>query len=300
MTTWTADTDGLSEAAAGAVVLRGTQGGASVKKTIAANVAALLSAANYAAVRALLDLEAGTDFYSISATDSAIAAVISDTAYASSWNGVTTVAPSKNAVYDALIGTKAPPAVALNWVQLGDYLSVTTITGGTLTAGLTYFHPVLISRAITLSDLAVRVTTNVASSKFALAIYANNESTGRPTGSPLASTGDMSGVSTGIVTADITGSNVTLQPGLYWLCTWADSALAFMSIASSSTTPFQNIIGSATSSNAIPTGGANAALLYLTSSHAFNSASWPDVTGDTFTEGVATSSRATLIYGKAA
>lgn len=61
----------------------------------------ILSAATYAAMRALLDVEAGTDYYSISATDSAIAAVISDTAYdASSWNGVTGVAPSKNAVRD--------------------------------------------------------------------------------------------------------------------------------------------------------------------------------------------------------
>lgn len=77
MTTWTADTDALTEAAAGAITLRATQGGVSVKKTTSANVAALLSAANYAAVRTLLDLEPGIDFYSIGATDSAISGAIS-------------------------------------------------------------------------------------------------------------------------------------------------------------------------------------------------------------------------------
>jgi len=36
--------------------------------------------------------------------ESAIGATISDTAYAASWNGVSTVAPSKNAVYDVIFG----------------------------------------------------------------------------------------------------------------------------------------------------------------------------------------------------
>lgn len=41
--------------------------------TVSANVDSLMSAANYAAVRALLDLEAGTDFYSVAAADAAFA-----------------------------------------------------------------------------------------------------------------------------------------------------------------------------------------------------------------------------------
>lgn len=44
-----------------------------------ANVQAILSAANYAAIRTLLDLEAGTDFYSISAADAAHVNVTGDT-----------------------------------------------------------------------------------------------------------------------------------------------------------------------------------------------------------------------------
>lgn len=80
-----------------------------------------LVALTYANMRAALDLEPGTDFYSISAADAAIAAVISDTAYAGSWNGVTTIAPSKNAVYDkieaviALIPTVSDTAYGSGW-----------------------------------------------------------------------------------------------------------------------------------------------------------------------------------------
>src|SRR3989338_9650955 len=42
--------------------------------TPTANVKSILNAADYAAIRALLDLEAGTDFYSVSAVDTALAA----------------------------------------------------------------------------------------------------------------------------------------------------------------------------------------------------------------------------------
>ncbi len=48
--------------------------------TPAANTQSLLSAANYAAMRALLDLEAGTDFYSVSAADTAFEGELNDSA----------------------------------------------------------------------------------------------------------------------------------------------------------------------------------------------------------------------------
>ena len=68
--------------------------------TPSANAQSLVTAANYAAMRTLLDLEVGTDFYSISATDSAIASAISalSSVYQpldsdlTSWAGVTRAA----------------------------------------------------------------------------------------------------------------------------------------------------------------------------------------------------------------
>ncbi len=56
----------------------------------------------FAQMRASLDLEVGTDFYSISAANSAIAAVVSDAVYGAGWNGSTTVAASQNAIYDKI------------------------------------------------------------------------------------------------------------------------------------------------------------------------------------------------------
>lgn len=54
-----------------------------------ANVNSILSAANYAAIRALLDLEAGTDFYSIAAADAAFQPLDSDL---TSWAAITRAA----------------------------------------------------------------------------------------------------------------------------------------------------------------------------------------------------------------
>lgn len=72
--------------------------------TPSADAQELIKATNYATIRGLLNLEVGTDFYSIAATDAAIAAVVSDTAYnEASWNGVDTIAPSKNAVRDKVV-----------------------------------------------------------------------------------------------------------------------------------------------------------------------------------------------------
>lgn len=56
--------------------------------TPSANGQSLVSAADYAAMRTLLDLEAGTDFYSISATDSAIDTDIATHAALTATHGV--------------------------------------------------------------------------------------------------------------------------------------------------------------------------------------------------------------------
>lgn len=56
--------------------------------TPSANAQSLVTAANYAAMRTLLDLEAGTDFYSIAATDSAIDADVATHAALTATHGV--------------------------------------------------------------------------------------------------------------------------------------------------------------------------------------------------------------------
>jgi len=63
--------------------------------TPSANGQSLVSAANYAAMRALLDLEAGTDFYSIAAADAAFQPLDSDL---TTWAGVTSSANGRSLV----------------------------------------------------------------------------------------------------------------------------------------------------------------------------------------------------------
>jgi hypothetical protein len=55
-------------------------GGATSAKTVSANGLSLIAAANYAAMRTLLDLEAGTDFYSTTAADTAFEAELDNSA----------------------------------------------------------------------------------------------------------------------------------------------------------------------------------------------------------------------------
>jgi hypothetical protein len=72
--------------------------------TPSANAQSLVTAANYAAMRALLDLEAGTDFYSIAAADAAFQPIDADL---TSWAGVT-----RAAGFDTFVATPSSANLA--------------------------------------------------------------------------------------------------------------------------------------------------------------------------------------------
>lgn len=116
---------------------------------------------------AITDLEAQLSGY----TDTAVAAIsspVSDTAYGSGWNGVTTIAPSKNAVYDEmeLRAPKANPTftgtvtadvlTATGNVTLGNAVGDTVTVSGTMTVAEESTH----SKAITISNAVPGTTTN--------------------------------------------------------------------------------------------------------------------------------------------
>jgi len=86
-----------------------------------ANGVSLVTAANYAAMRALLDLEAGTDFYSISAANAAFQPLDSDL---TTWAGVT---PGTGVATALAIAIGSAGALVANGGALG------TPSGGTLT-----------------------------------------------------------------------------------------------------------------------------------------------------------------------
>lgn len=176
-----------------------------------------------------------------------------------------------------------PAAISANWLLLSETQGL-FVTGMAFTNGVIYFHPVVFRKSVTFSDLGARVITTNAGN-FALGLYANNPATGRPTGNALAVTGNMSAASSTTVTADITGANVAFTPNIYWAAFWADNSVAALSAQNNSTVALMSqIIGSATTTNALAAATSQSG---VSSPHAYNASSWPDVTSDTFTELIA-------------
>lgn len=203
----------------------------------------------------------------------------SDAAYSSSWDGETWAPPSKNAVYDKIEGLIHPGYIAANWYTP---LYTGAINNGAAAAsGTIYYHPIYIPRAITVSDLGCAISTASAGGNVKLAIYAHSTSTNRPSGTPLAETGNISTTSTGLVSADITGANVTLAAGVYWAAFWMDNTSAILRcIDRTSMDLLSALIGSATQANVVNSSGFM--LKGVTSAETFGT--WPNATSETYTE----------------
>lgn len=176
----------------------------------------------------------------------------------------------------ALPGIVQPPYVAtrLYWAD------TFALAAGTAQAANTIrLNAVIVKRSITISDLFVRITTLSVAGNVQLALYASDAATGLPSGSALAVTGSISTTLTGLLSADITGADVALAPGLYWFATNADNSTVVLQGAGLSRDASQ--IGSATLADF--GGTANTVFLTWTVAQAFNT--WPSLTGASLTAG---------------
>lgn len=168
-----------------------------------------------------------------------------------------------------------PGYVAGRWYQTH---RGTIAAGAAFAGGSIRLVPFILPKPIKISDLGVRITTGASGGNCQLAIYGSDQATKLPTGNALASTGSISTTNTGVVSADITGSDVSLVPGLLWTAINLDATAA-------STAVFQVLagahdeggwlIGSTTQANI--SGSATVGALVLSFAQTYNT--WPDLTG---------------------
>lgn len=187
-----------------------------------------------------------------------------------------------------------PPYIAGRWYATAPIASP---SGLAVATGVVRLYAFQVRAQITISTLMARVAT-VGLGSFQLAIYGNDVATGRPSGAVLARTGDMSSLALATVTGDITGADITLQPGLvYWGATNVDasSAAAVFQTLNLNNAGSTGLFGALTPDTASP--ATTTALVTLTTPMAYNT--WSTMTGATFTE-VAGSTGAAHIWLKAA
>lgn len=169
-----------------------------------------------------------------------------------------------------------PGYVAGNYYSLQPYVSVAG--GAALAASTIRLTPFTLAKPLRVAELAARVITTSAAGNFQLAIYANNASTGRPTGTALCNTASLSTTTAAAVSGAVTA--VTLAPGTYWLALNQDNAVAGYQAIANATIVAGALIGSTTLNNV--SGGTTATMLTLTVAQTYGT--WPDLTSGSFTE----------------
>lgn len=150
--------------------------------------------------------------------------------------------------------------------------------GSAIPANTIIFQPFVVAKAITVSDLGVLVTTAQAAGNVQVAIYADGGAA-KPTGNALAVTASMTTAVVTGVQADITGANVALAPGLYWMAVNQDNSSSAFSTVGAALHHFSYLVGGSTLNDLF--GAATSYAMRLTLAQTFGT--WPDVTASSFT-----------------
>jgi hypothetical protein len=152
-------------------------------------------------------------------------------------------------------------------------------------------QPFVLSRAVTITDLAAKVTTLSAGGNFQLAVYANDPATMRPTGSPLAATGNISTAAVGNIGASL-ATPVVLPAGIYWMALNQDNSTAiYLTSSNNANGGLSSLAGSATLANL---GGATSCKTGLNTPQTFGT--WPNLSSATFTEAPGISADAVIMF----
>jgi hypothetical protein len=152
----------------------------------------------------------------------------------------------------------------------------TVAAGSTVVAGTARFIPFVPRQSLTVTGLAVRVTT-VGTSNVQLAVYASDPTTKRPTGSQLGATGNIANTATTAI--NDTTVSVALKGGvLYWLAMNCNDSSMICASLPTGQSFMSFLLGSATLANAVSTAPIQGLATPLTFG------TWGDVTSATWTE----------------
>lgn len=193
----------------------------------------------------------------------------------------------------ALKAVPHPGYIAGNWYA--PPVAGTVAAGGALSIGSVRLIPFYLSKTITVSDLGCQITTLAAAGNIRLAIYRGDPATGRPTGTAVVETGNISTAAAGALSAAVTAA-ATLAPGLYFMAVNSDNATVVLQCLTTAQTATTMLVGSTTFGNIA--NAASGALLLYTFASAFGA--FPDLTGQTLVENNSTANSWGLVYMKAA
>jgi hypothetical protein len=173
--------------------------------------------------------------------------------------------------------------------------------GAVIPANTLRLLPLVIERATTITDLAIRVTVVAAGGNLRAAIYAADPTTGNPTGNPVAAlAANITTANTGAVSGAIAGGSATLPPGLYWCAVMLDATGAVtttLQTLAATSSYAGHLIGSDTLNDVTTAASIVAMCLSIANPGAYGT--WPDLTAATFTKVTAQGS-AVVFYKTAA
>ena len=194
------------------------------------------------------------------------------------------------------LGVEHPGYLANRWYPPGPVIP-SVATGSVVTLDVMRFCPVFIRRPVTITQMGVRTGTG-ASGNCQLAIYANNTTTMRPTGTPLGATGNISTLNAFTnITGSFAGGDVAISaPGVYWFGFNVSHSNATFSQVSWA----QALLGELLGGDTIPDIMASSVvhIVGVTAAEAFGT--WPDVSATPWTVNTNNSVSQPLIFFKTA
>jgi len=187
-----------------------------------------------------VDLNSASDTNQLMDNDAYLKTQTDASAIISSGSGAPSSTPSKvgnlyvdttNKILYAAAGTSS----SADWIIQnksgflgGMYRTIDT--AGTITAGDVMATRFMCFQSIVVSSMSVQSYTNTNNAKNKMAIYADHTDHSRPTGSPLASTGEFlcNGATDYTFTANLTSKIYLTAGNWYWLAFLSDTAITMM------------------------------------------------------------------------